>query len=207
MYLRLPLRASTVFVCLGMESHSRTALYQDGRIDVRLTYSLRHPQRRRAALSFLFCSSLSMIDFYRSSQVFSESECKGTTFFWTDKIFRGFFFESPNIWLYLFVNIRPTLHHLRNNTQAKITKMCQRFDPNNNKMIFLKKIKIFQSSFQYRLISRNREQNQIESQLRENEACTATITGVCFYFFIAEEDDKPACGSRCRHRHKHLKAQ
>ena len=99
MYLRLPLRAGTVFVCLGMESHSRTALYQGGRIDVRLTYSLRHPGRRRAALSFLFCSSLSMIDFYRSSRSFFRKRVQRYDLFLNRQNIPGIFFEKMRFFL------------------------------------------------------------------------------------------------------------
>ena len=99
MYLRLPLRAGTVFVCLGMESHSRTALYQGGRIDVRLTYSLRHPGRRRAALSFLFCSSLSMIDFYRGSRSFFRKRVQRYDLFLNRQNIPGIFFEKMRFFL------------------------------------------------------------------------------------------------------------
>ena len=99
MYLRLPLRAGTVFVCLGMESHSRTALYQGGRIDVRLTYSLRHPGRRRAALSFLFCSSLSMIDFYRGSRSFFRKRVQRYDLFLNWQNIPGIFFEKMRFFL------------------------------------------------------------------------------------------------------------
>ncbi|MBQ9163223.1 MAG: hypothetical protein IJ163_00435, partial [Bacteroidaceae bacterium] len=78
--------------------HSRTALYQGGRIDVRLTYSLRHPGRRRAALSFLFCSSLSMIDFYRSSQFFPKASAKVRPFFELAK-YSGDFLKKKAIFL------------------------------------------------------------------------------------------------------------
>ena len=124
MYLRLPLRAGTVFVCLGLESHSRTALYQGGRIDVRLTYSLRHPGRRRAALSFLFCSSLSMIDFYRGSRsFFPKASAKVRPFFEPTKYSGDFFQRSLLIGFVFLSTVAPLFNHLRIETSPIITKI------------------------------------------------------------------------------------